>query len=102
MGFQLDRRDGRLCAVGEMTIYSAQSMKEQLLPPAAGNNGNLLLDVSGVTELDTCGVQVLLLMQRLANAEQCSMHLVEPSAAVREALALCGLGGWLGDAKCGA
>ena len=93
MGFQLERHDGRLCAAGEMTIYSAQSMKEQLLTAAAGAAEDLLLDLSAVTELDTCGVQVLLLMQRLVGAEQRSLRLIEPSAEVREALGLCGLAG---------
>ena len=102
MGFQFERRDELLCAVGEMTIYCAQSMKDQLLPPAVGIDRDLLLDVSGVTELDTCGVQVLLLMQRLAMAEQRTLQLVEPSPAVREALGLCGLGSLLGDTQYGA
>jgi anti-sigma B factor antagonist len=91
MGFEMKRSDGLLCAVGEMTIYSAQSMKEQLLSSAFETGGDWLLDASRVTELDTCGVQVLLMMQRLAIAEQRTFKLAEPSPAVREALGLSGL-----------
>lgn len=102
MGFQFEHRDGRLYAAGEMTIYCAQSMKEQLLPAVPGAGEDLSLDVSRVTELDTCGVQVLLMMQRLAAAEHRSLKLLEPSAAVREALGLCGLSGLHGDTQRGA
>lgn len=97
MGFHIERRQSRLCAVGEMTIYSAHSMKEQLLSPVVEGEADVLLDMSQVTELDTCGVQVLLLVQRIAAAGQRSLQLVEPSPAVREALALCGLGSLQAD-----
>jgi anti-anti-sigma regulatory factor len=49
------------------------------------------LDLSQVAELDTSGLQMLLLVQRLAAADGRGFALREPSAAAREVLDLCGL-----------
>jgi anti-sigma B factor antagonist len=97
--FQLDLRDGRLRVAGDMTIYFAAVMKEQLLSGMQGSEAELLVDLSQTTELDTCGVQMLLMMQRMAAAEGRRLTLIEPSAAVRSVLALCGLEALCGKAK---
>jgi len=91
MEFQLERRDGRLWASGDMTIYSAALMKQRMLAGMEGVDDDVLLDLSQVTELDTCGLQILLLAERLAANEGRRLKLVEPSAATREVLTLCGL-----------
>jgi len=100
MDFQLELRpedrDGRLRASGDMNIYSANAMKQHLLAymQGAGNTGNagdLLLDLSEVVEIDTCGLQILLLAERMATASGRTLRIVDPSAAASEVLALCGL-----------
>lgn len=91
MEFQLEHRDARLWASGDMTIYFATAMKEQLLAGMQACGPEVLLDLSQVVELDTSGLQMLLLAQRLAATEGRRFALVEPSAVVREVLGLCGL-----------
>ncbi len=67
-----------LCVDGEITIFCAEALKPLLLAepaPAA-------LDLSEVTEIDTAGVQLLLLAQRRGT------QLVQASAAVCDVLAM--------------
>lgn len=91
MEFQVEHRDGGLWASGDMTIYFAAAMKQQLLAGMQAGGTDVLLDLSQVAELDTSGLQMLLLAQRLAAAEGRRFRLTEPSAVVREVLELCGL-----------
>lgn len=74
---------------GEMSIYRAVELKEQMF-----GRGPALpaIDLSAVTELDTAGVQLLLLAQREARAHGSELSLTAPSEAVREVLTLLGLG----------
>lgn len=91
MEFQVEHRDGRLWASGDMTIYFAAAMKQQLLAGMQAGGTDVLLDLSQVAELDTSGLQMLLLAQRLAAAEGRRFTLTQPSAVVCEVLELCGL-----------
>jgi anti-anti-sigma factor len=93
MDCQIEYRDGRLHACGEMTIYAAATMKAGLLAGIDASDADVQLDMSKVTELDTCGLQILLLAQRLAKEDGRRLIFVEPSAIAREVLALCGLNG---------
>ena len=77
----------RLRLDGELTIYRAAELKPVLLQ--AVQPGCLLeLDLSDVTELDTAGVQLLLLAQRQAQALGGSLGVVQASAPVHEVLDL--------------
>jgi anti-anti-sigma factor len=91
MEFQLEQRDGRLCASGEMTIYSAATMNEQLLSGLRAIDTDMRLDLSQVAELDTCGLQILLLARRLVSDAGHRFVIVAASAAAREVFALCKL-----------
>jgi anti-sigma B factor antagonist len=75
---------------GEMTIYRALELKDQLFPQAAVSPATAL-DLSAVTEIDTAGVQLLLLAQRAARAAGHELRIMAPSAAVLEVLNLMGL-----------
>jgi anti-anti-sigma factor len=82
---------------GELTIFRAAELKPLLLSdplPSA-------IDLSGVTELDTAGVQLLMLAKNTAQAQQRELRLVGHSQAVQEVLALLnlssGLSTGLGD-----
>ena len=76
-----------LALTGELSIYQAQELKKTLLD-AVQPGATLALDLSGVTALDTAGVQLLLLAQRTAQARQGDVRVTQPSAPVREVLAL--------------
>jgi anti-anti-sigma factor len=73
---------------GEFTIYRAAELKPVLL---VGGEGALEIDLADVTEIDTAGVQLLLLAQREARAVSRPFRLAAASPAVTEALALLGL-----------
>jgi anti-sigma B factor antagonist len=79
---------------GDLTIQAAAAAKDQLLAAARLGEpelGELQLDLSGVTELDTAGLQLLLLLRRELAAEGRTLVLARPSDAVSGALALGGL-----------
>ena len=89
---------GRRCTLQieqEMNIYTAATLKDPLLEPLAQSR-ELLLDLSAVFEMDTSGVQLLLLLHREAIRRQVVLRITEVSVVVREALALYGLSGWFG------
>jgi anti-anti-sigma factor len=69
---------------GELTIQRAADLKDALLaePPPAE------VDLSGVTEMDSAGLQLLILADREARAAGRSLRLLSPSAAVRDVLDL--------------
>jgi anti-sigma B factor antagonist len=72
---------------GELTIVRAAELKAALLdgpPPTA-------IDLSGVTEIDSAGLQLLLLARREAQARQGTLALRAPSPAVAELFGLLGL-----------
>lgn len=85
---------------GELTIYCAQETHRQLLQTLAdqaseGGPQALEIDLSGVSEIDTAGVQLLLTMLRYAGAHGVDTRLVRESAAVAETMALLSLDGYL-------
>lgn len=75
---------------GEMTIYRASELMRDILGHLA-QTANIDLDLSGVTELDTAGVQLLLLTRQEAAHRGGAARMAAPSSAVREVLELCRL-----------
>ncbi len=73
--------------MGELTIVRAAELKQLLLSAAAP----LQIDLSAVTEIDTAGVQLLLLTQKQASNGQAPPRLVRHSAAVLEVFKLLNL-----------
>lgn len=80
---------------GEMTIYTAAEqlaeLRLYLLEP-----GELTLDLSEVSELDSAGLQLLLLAEREGRLAGRPLTVVNHSSAVRDTLALCNLDALLG------
>ncbi len=72
---------------GELTIHTAAEQKDRLISALAGS-GELRVDLSGVTDMDTAGLQILLLVQRDAARQGIAVELHEPSSAVREVFAV--------------
>ena len=66
---------------GELTIYRAAELKETLLAAVAAHAA-LDVDLTAVTELDTAGVQMLLVAKRSAAASGHAMRLMGHSAPV--------------------
>jgi anti-sigma B factor antagonist len=87
----------RLALAGELTIYRAAELKGELML-ALARAPLLELDLSAVSELDTAGLQVLMLAKQHATALGHQLRLVGHSAAVLEIFDMLDLGGYFGDA----
>ena len=78
---------------GELNIYRAEELKRALLQEPALSE----IDLSGVTEIDTVGVQLLMLAKKTALAQQRQLRLVAHSPAVTEVFELLDLAAYFGD-----
>ena len=88
-----------VCAVrmgGEMTIYTAVEQKNQLLEKLDGC-AELEVDLADVGEIDSAGVQILLVLKREAERAGRSLRLVNHSQAVFDVLDLLNLQAHFGD-----
>jgi anti-sigma B factor antagonist len=80
----------------ELTIYHAGQLKESLL--AGLSQGEALeVDLSQVGEIDSAGVQLLVLLKREAAAAGKRLSLVGHSPAVLSVLDLYNMSGYFGD-----
>jgi len=87
----------RIAIEGELTIYRAADLKVEVLE-ALRKTPVLEIDLSGVTELDTAGLQVLMLAKQTAAADQRELRLLQHSPAVMEILQMLDLVAFFGDA----
>ncbi len=78
---------------GELTIFRALEIKDQLLTEPLPQE----IDLSGITELDSAGVQLLLLAKKTALEAQRELRLVAHSPAVIEVFELLNLAAHFGD-----
>lgn len=81
---------------GEFSIYRAAELKPVILQ-AVEASPVLEIDLSGVAEFDTAGVQLLLLAKRVAADKGHELRLVRHSAAVVDVLQLLDLAAHFGD-----
>lgn len=82
----------RLACAGPLTIYEAPARKREFL--AALDTADILeLDLSGVEEMDSAGLQLLLLLAREANRSRRTLTLADASPAATEVLDRYGLRG---------
>lgn len=54
----------RISISGELTIYDVSTARARLLDDSKGWPATVNLDLKGVTELDSAGVQLLLMLQK--------------------------------------
>lgn len=86
----------RLAVSDAMTIYQAAAQK-QLLLEALASAAQIELDLSRVPEIDTAGLQLLILLKREAAAREASVRIVAHSEAVRDAIEFCNMVTYFGD-----
>ena len=84
-----------LAVEGEMTIYTATELKSELAPHLS--KGQIEIDLSGVSEMDTAGLQLLILAKREATKHERILRLVGHSQAVLEVLDICNMAAYFGD-----
>lgn len=75
----------------ELTIAQAGQWREQLLAWMADGRTSLALDLGGVSDFDSAGVQLLLAARRSLAERGGSLNLTAASATVLDALRLYGL-----------
>ena len=75
---------------GELTVQTAGA-KAAVLTSAAGSGEDLVLDLSRVAEMDTAGLQLVLVALAEARTAGATAGIASPSSAVREVLDLAGL-----------
>jgi anti-anti-sigma factor len=88
---------GFIALDGELNIYRAADVKT-LLQTELKRCAALEVDLAGVTEIDSAGVQVLILAKLMARDEARELRLVHHSDAVREVFERLALERWFGDA----
>jgi len=86
----------RLALGQELTIYHAMELKQQLIE-ALDKADALELDLAQVTEMDTAGLQLLMLAKREAGRLDKQLAIVAHSPVVRQTLDFCNLAGFFGD-----
>jgi len=86
-------KSGRATLSGELTIYSVGEIKTALAEAMAPCE-ELEIDLSGVTEIDTAGLQLMLIVKRHPGT---GVRFVGHPPAVVRLVDLANLGGALGD-----
>ncbi len=89
-------RSHKLTLSDDLTIYHAVEQKKTLLAGLAAA-GDLKLDLAQVSEIDTAGLQLLILLKKEARAAGKRVSIVAHSKAVRSAIEFCNLAAELGD-----
>lgn len=90
------RKHGKAVIDGTLTIYDAAAGKQALLA-ALDAVTELEIDLSAVTEMDTAGVQLLVMLKRAAAGANKQVKLVAHSPASLEVLDCYNLAGYFGD-----
>jgi anti-anti-sigma factor len=80
----------------EMTIYNAAELKASLQPLVL-TPGDIEISLANVHEIDSAGIQLLMLMKMESSVRQQGMTLTEHSPAVLDVFELMGLLPWFND-----
>lgn len=74
---------------GSLTIYEARDAHQVLLAASSdAESGPWTLDIQGLDELDSAGVQLLLALDRHLRQRGAELQLLQPSSPVRDLLDL--------------
>jgi anti-sigma B factor antagonist len=76
---------------GEIDMYTAGSVREAALDAMRKHAANIRIDLSGVTFLDSTGLEVLLATRRRATLEGGELQLVDPARTVVRVLEVTGV-----------
>lgn len=86
----------RMAITRDMTVYHAETLKAELMTGLAGQDV-IELDLSQVAEIDTAGIQLLMLAKRESQQMGQTLSIVAHSPAVRELIDFFNIGGYFGD-----
>jgi len=96
IAYEVDNGVYRVKVEGEMTIYHVLEHKQALLECLA-HCAEMEINLSGVSEMDTAGFQLLLLAKREAARNGKPLRLVEHSPATLEVMDLFNMAAYFGD-----
>ena len=80
----------------ELTIYRAAEIKDEMTA-ALRANALIEMDLSGVTEVDGAGLQLMMLAKREARINGTTLRFISHSRAVLDVMDLANLSGEFGD-----
>jgi anti-anti-sigma factor len=86
----------RISLSEDLTIYHALEQKQTLLDAIAGTQ-DLELDLSQVSEMDTAGLQLLIMLKKEAQHTGKRVSIVAHSQAVRAVIDFCNMAAEFGD-----
>jgi len=87
-----------LAIAGEFNIFTAAPLKARLLDAIAqAETAEIEVDLSNVTEIDTAGLQLMVMAKREAASRGKSLHFASHSGSVLDLIDLCDLTGFFGD-----
>lgn len=81
---------------GALTIYTAEEQKNNLIKALEGQKV-VEVDLSKVTEMDTAGLQLLILAKLESESRSLPFTIVGHSQAALEVMDLCNMSGFFGD-----
>ena len=90
---------GDIRVTGDMTVYTASQIKQPLVDAVVDGPADIQLDLSQVSDFDTAGVQLLLMVHREALVRGRNLKFTAASNIVREVLTMFGALGLLMDAS---
>jgi anti-sigma B factor antagonist len=91
-------REGDVHAIrlfGELDLASAGAVQAELERAEAGDARSLLLDLSGLTFMDSTGVRLVVTAHARSRADADRLALVRGPAAVQRVFEICGVDGLL-------
>ncbi|UCV05028.1 lipid asymmetry maintenance protein MlaB [Dechloromonas denitrificans] len=87
-----------LAIAGEFTIFTASTLKEQILQTIRqAEMTEVEIDLSNVTEIDSAGLQLMILAKIEALGRGKNIHFTRHSDPVLDLIDLCDLAGFFGD-----
>lgn len=87
---------GRLAIDRDMTIYHAEALKSELMDMLEHHQA-IELDLSQIAEIDTSGVQLLMLAKRESLKQRKELRIVAHSPAVSELMDFYNIAAYFGD-----
>ncbi|CAA9486762.1 MAG: hypothetical protein AVDCRST_MAG67-2181 [uncultured Solirubrobacteraceae bacterium] len=80
-----------ICLFGELDLANADAVQDELVRAEAGDADSILLDLSGVTFIDSTGIRLLVSAAARSRADADRFVLLRGGAAVQRVLQLTGL-----------
>lgn len=81
---------------GELTIKTVEEAYTALQEPIAGGYDAIFLNLIGITEIDTAGLQLLAAIKRECSSQSKIFDIVGMSTEAEEIISLFGLGNFFG------